>query len=297
RHLEPEVVAEWGDERHPAYVRVPLTAYGELIGVVVAAVENADCELSHRQRTVLSALGTIGATALRTCGVFAQQEERWVGLIAALCRAVHSMDAFKREHARRVADIAVVLARALGQQDRDALQLIRVAGIVHDIGKVALPPQLFKKKGRLRNSERQQMQQHCELGADLLSEVPQLQRLSQIVLHHHEHFDGGGYPGGLAGSEIPIESRIIAVADAYDAMTNERPFRAAMSHGEAIRRIREAAMTQFDPSVVKVFLDLFESEQHRDLLLAASFQDVANWTPNPKTPAVSESLGLVTNPQ
>lgn len=297
RHLEPEVVAEWGDERVPAFVRVPLTAYGELTGVVLAAVDNPECELTHRQRTILAALGTIGATALRTCGVFAQQEERWVGLIAALCRAVHSLDAFKREHACRVADIAVVLARALGQQDRDALQLIRVAGLVHDIGKVALPPQLFKKKGRLRNSERQQMQEHCARGAELLSEVPQLQRLSQIVMHHHEHFDGGGYPEGLAGAEIPIESRIIAVADAYDAMTNERPFRAALSHAEAIRRIREAAMSQFDPAVVKVFLDLFESEQHRDLLLAASFQDVANWTPNPKTPAIADHPGLVAAPR
>jgi len=286
RHLEPETAADWGDERYPAYVRVPLTAYGELLGVVVAAVDQPGFELLQRQRTVLAALGTIGATALRTCGVFAQQEERWVGLIEAMCRAIHSQDAFKREHARRVADISVILARALGQQDRDALQLIRVAGLVHDIGKIGLPPQLFNKKGRLRAGERQQLQQHCRMGADLLTAVPQLQRLSTVVLHHHEHFDGGGYPEGLAGSEIPIESRIISVADAYDAMTSDRPYRTALSHAEAIRRIREAALAQFDPAVVQVFLDLFESEQHRDLLLAASFQDVANWTPSSKISAL-----------
>lgn len=294
QQVEPEVVPGRPDELYPAYVRVPMTAYGELIGVAVAPVEESEFELGQRQKTILSALGTIGATALRTCGVFARQEEGWVGLIESLCRAIHSNDAFKQSHGRKVADMAVVLARALGQQDRDALQLMRVAGMVHDIGKVGLPAQLFKKKGRLRAGERKQMQEHCRIGAELLTSVTQLQHLSKIVRHHHEHFDGGGYPDGLAGTEIPIESRIIAVADAYDAMTHDRPFRPALTHDEAIRRIRDGAMTQFDPAVVSVFLELFESEAHCDMLLSASFHDVASWTPNPKTPApldVGQKIG------
>lgn len=290
RNVDPEVANDSSDERgNKKTVRLPLMAYGELIGVVVSYIEEPEFEISARQQTILSALGTIGATALRTCDVYAQQEERWVGLIEALCGAIHSVDAFKRRHACRVADIAVIVARALGQQDRDELQLIRVAGLVHDIGKVGLPVALFKKKGRLRNAERTQMQEHCKIGANILASVPQLHRLATVVMHHHEHFDGGGYPEGLAGSEIPIESRIIAVADAYDAMTNERPFRAALSHDEAIRRIRESALSQFDPSVVNVFLDLFESQAHKDLLLQASFHDVANWTPNRKSPTIAEN--------
>jgi putative nucleotidyltransferase with HDIG domain len=284
RHFEPEVIEE-NDAQFPASVRVPMTAYGELIGVASASLTEIGAELSARQATILSALGTIGATALRTCGVFAQQEEHWVGLIQALCRAIHSNDAFKQSHARQVADIAVIVARAMGQQDRDALQLIRVAGLVHDVGKIGLPTYLFKKKGRLRAGERAQMQEHCRIGAELLAAVPQLERLADIVLRHHEHFDGGGYPGGLAGSEIPIESRIIAVADAYDAMTHDRPFRAALPHAEAIRRIREGAMSQFDPSVVTVFLELFESESRRDRLLAANFHEIASWSSSIKIPA------------
>jgi diguanylate cyclase (GGDEF)-like protein/putative nucleotidyltransferase with HDIG domain len=292
RNLDTVEVCPPTDDDEIPKLRIGLVSFGELIGVIVSDLEPSEQGISDRQRTVLSALSTIGATALRTCGTYLQQEDRWVGLIEALARAIHSVDAFQRKHARRVADIAVVLARALGQQDRDELQMIRVAGLVHDIGKIGLPKTLFTKKGRLRGTERAQMQEHCKLGADILDTAPDLQRLAKVVLHHHEHYDGGGYPDGLAGSEIPIESRIIAVADAYDAMTNERPFRAALSHDEAIRRLRAASVSQFDPAVVGMFVELFEHAAHRDLLLEASFHDVANWTPNRKTPSVAENSSL-----
>jgi putative nucleotidyltransferase with HDIG domain len=268
RAVEPFII-EPQHANGATLVRLPMVAFGQVSGVLEANCNCGQPPLSRRERTVLSALGVIGATALKNCDLYERLESRWMGLIAALCRTIHSYDAYKLDHAERVSRFAVEIARVMGQCDADELQLIRVAGLVHDIGKVGLPPRLFEKRGRLRTSERKLLQQHCHIGADLLDSIPQMEQLAEIVRRHHEHYDGGGYPDGLAGHEIPIESRIIAVADAYDAMTSRRPFRPAFSHDEAVRRIRAASGTQFDPAVATVFVELFGGDMGRALLLNA----------------------------
>jgi HD-GYP domain-containing protein (c-di-GMP phosphodiesterase class II) len=132
-------------------------------------------------------------------------------------------------------------------------QLVDLCGLVHDIGKIGLPPGLLEKPGALTPEERVQMEDHSAIGERILANVEDYSEIAVIVRHHHERWDGAGYPDGLSGSEIPMISRVLAVADAYDAMTSDRPYRAALPSGEARRRLQEGAGTQFDADVVAAF--------------------------------------------
>ena len=145
-------------------------------------------------------------------------------------------------------DIAARLGLSEGDQ-----QLVHVCGLVHDIGKIGLPPGLLEKPGALTLEERRQMEQHSEIGERILANVDDYGPIAKIVRYHHERMDGQGYPDGLVGDEIPLISRIIAVADAYNAMTSDRPYRDAMPSRVARLRLAQAVETQFDTTVVAAF--------------------------------------------
>ncbi len=253
-HVTMEPIGPGGVSR--PVVRVPLQASGVFLGVVEAVPQGGEPTLTPRQQSVLVALSAIGCTALRNCNRHVAQQLRWVRLIEALCHTIHSVHPYMRDHAERVSVLAVKIAREMGQSNEDELQRIQLAGLLHDIGKIGLPRALFEKRGRLRTGERRRIQEHCELGESILRRVPDMEQLARVVRHHHEHFDGGGYPDGLAGDEIPLESRIIALAEARDAMRSKRPFRDVLSEAETCRRLREASGTQFDPAVVSAYLTL-----------------------------------------
>jgi putative nucleotidyltransferase with HDIG domain len=127
----------------------------------------------------------------------------------------------------------------------------RQAAVLHDIGKIHIPSSILCKPGKLSEHEWEIMRRHPEIGAEMLSGISGLERVRAAVLAHHERFDGRGYPAGLAGDEIPAEARLISVVDAYDAMTNDRPYRKALSHEEAITELEAGAGSQFDPFVVE----------------------------------------------
>ena len=179
---------------------------------------------------------------------------RWSGLLEAACGAAWANDSYKREHAPQVSKLAVRLAQELGQNDEDQLELIHLAALLQDIGEFQVPRRIREKKGKLRASERRCVQQHSRASAEVLGKAADTERIAEIILHHHEHYDGTGYPEGLAGEKIPIESRILAVADAYVAMTSNRSYRKAMSDTQAIAEIVASAGTQFDRVVVDALL-------------------------------------------
>jgi putative nucleotidyltransferase with HDIG domain len=171
---------------------------------------------------------------------------------SALVATLDARDRYTAGHSAAVAiyaqDIAVRMGLSSEQQ-----QLAHVAGLVHDIGKIGLPAGLLEKPGALTLDERREMQRHAEIGERILANVATYSEIASIVRHHHERFDGGGYPDGLEGDEIPLLSRIIAVADAYNAMTSDRPYRDAMPSQVARLRLAQAVETQFDTSVVAAF--------------------------------------------
>ncbi len=183
--------------------------------------------------------------------------ETFFGAITSLAQALDAKDRYTYGHSERVTEIAVILGEEMGLAEGD-LEDLRVAGLVHDIGKMGISEEVLNKKGRLTDEEFEQVRKHPALGEQILRPVIQSERVLSFVRHHHERFDGRGYPDGLAGEEIPFGARLLAVADAYDAMTSDRLYRMAMSADEARQQLRENRGGQFDPEIVDVFLAVQE---------------------------------------
>jgi HD-GYP domain-containing protein (c-di-GMP phosphodiesterase class II) len=162
-------------------------------------------------------------------------------------------------HSTRLAEWAIRVARRLGIPESDLYQ-IEVAALLHDIGKIGIPDAILKKEGKLTDEERTLMNKHPEYSWSILRMFSGLEKASLYALHHHESYNGAGYPGGLKGEEIPIGSRIVSVIDAYDAMISNRCYRKGLSHEEAVKRLGEGGGTQFDPNVVQTFMEIAKQE-------------------------------------
>jgi HD-GYP domain-containing protein (c-di-GMP phosphodiesterase class II) len=170
-----------------------------------------------------------------------------------LCAALDLRDQATKGHSLRVARLAVAVGEQMSLAD-DGLTHLEQAAMLHDLSKMGLSDVILDKPGPLDEDEWEEMQKHPEIAYQIVRDIPFLQRAGEVMLHHHERFDGGGYPRGLVGEEIPLGARIFAVVDAYDAMTSDRSYRPAGSHGSAVREIKRNSGTQFDPRVVEAFL-------------------------------------------
>lgn len=177
------------------------------------------------------------------------------GVVRTIADALDARDEHLYGHARRVSGYATAIARRMGLS-AEVHEQVSLAGLLHDIGKIATPDSILLKPALLTDEEHAIVELHSERGARMLAGVPEMEEVASAVRHHHEHFDGTGYPERLVGEQIPLASRIILVADAYDAMTNPRPFREAFDHEDAIKIINTNAGTQFDPLVVQAFCGL-----------------------------------------
>lgn len=181
-----------------------------------------------------------------------QLQHATMATVEALAAAVDAKDPYTRGHSQRVSLYAAAIAEAMRLGSADVAR-VRLAGLLHDVGKIGVPDTILTKTGPLEDEEYSVLQKHPVTGERMLASVPFLREILPAVRHHHERWDGKGYPDGLATRSIPTEATILAVADAFDAMTTSRPYRAAHSFKEACRRIREGAGTQFDPLVVGAF--------------------------------------------
>jgi diguanylate cyclase (GGDEF)-like protein len=170
---------------------------------------------------------------------------------ASLAKAVDARDAYTGSHSERVGELAARIARRLGI-DEPQIELTRLAASLHDLGKLAIPEEILRKPGALNESERLVLQRHPQIGYRMLESLG-VEPIAEWVLHHHERWDGGGYPDRLRGDDIPLGARIIFVADAYDAMTSERVYRKPLSEREALEELERCAGSQFDPTIVEAF--------------------------------------------
>ncbi len=184
--------------------------------------------------------------------------QAYIHAMATVAGIVEVRDGYTAEHIERVGMYAYALARRLGWNATDAEQA-RIAGILHDIGKIDIPPHILNKAGPLTDEEWEQIKQHPEMGAMLLTALTDFPGIADGVHCHHERYDGTGYPDGLIGDNIPEIARIIAVVDAFDAMTTERPYRAAVTSAQALELLQQNAGTQFDPAMVVIFHDLWRT--------------------------------------
>jgi cyclic di-GMP phosphodiesterase len=186
------------------------------------------------------------------------QLEHTENVIFMLAQAVEAKDAYTEGHLRRLRSYGEQLALACGLGYND-VRAVRYGGILHDIGKIGISEAILLKPGALDDDEIAQIRRHPEIGARIISQMRFARDVGPIILGHHENWDGGGYPHGLGGEDIPIGARIITIVDAYDAMTTDRPYRKALDLPEVLRRLRAGRGTQFDPNVLDVFLDLLTS--------------------------------------
>lgn len=185
-----------------------------------------------------------------------------LGTYHALASAIDTKDSYTGDHSTKVADLAVEVGRAL-RLPAEMIDEIRMGARLHDLGKIGVPDAILMKPGPLSPDEQAVMRRHAEAGFSILQQAPLSDYVRQAVRHTHERWDGRGYPDGLRGDAIPLLARIIGVADAYEAMTSDRPYRRGMSSQTAIRRLRADAGSHFDPVIVDVFITLLEQQEDR----------------------------------
>lgn len=190
-------------------------------------------------------------------GALSELEMLSVGTIRALADALDAKCDYTAGHSLRVSRIAVLIGRQLGLTD-EHLRDLELGGILHDIGKIGVPESILWKPDKLTDEEKSIMSRHPVKSAEIIGDLKGLKRAREYVKHHHEYYDGNGYPDGLSGETIPIGARIILVSDAYDAMTTDRPYRNAIGHVRAIEELKKLAGKQFDPTVVNALLALTE---------------------------------------
>ncbi|SDF28043.1 HD-GYP domain-containing protein [Sporolituus thermophilus] len=189
-------------------------------------------------------------------GIDSPREVFLSAVIKALVNALEARDRYIYRHSAGVAVLAGKIASKLVWSEKEAYY-IELASLLHDIGKIGMPDAVLGKPGSLTPEEWELMRRHPDIGADIIADIPGMVSVADIVRHHHERWDGRGYPAGLAGAAIPLGARIVAVADSFQAMVSDRPYRARRSAIQAMQEIKAAAGSQFDPAVVEAFIDVF----------------------------------------
>jgi diguanylate cyclase (GGDEF)-like protein len=237
----------WPDPR-PVLI-APVRWDPDGVAVLLAVTDRT---YSERDFRLARGVADMASLAMGNAARFQDLEKAFLQTIEVLANALEAKDEYTSGHAREVAEFSIAVGRELGLLE-DELRTLELAGIFHDIGKIGVASNIINKPGPLDPDEMAEMQKHPALGAQILEPVEFLQPVRPIVRAGHERWDGMGYPDGLLGEDIPLGARIIFVCDAYHAMTSDRSYRKALPEEEALRRLREAAGSQFDPSVVEAF--------------------------------------------
>ncbi|MBN8597142.1 MAG: HD-GYP domain-containing protein [Planctomycetes bacterium] len=250
----------------------PITFDDNVVGLLVAGSKQTENgEIASPEMQFLDAVAEFIGTFHENAARFFEQRAMSIGTIEALTAAIDAKDPYTRGHSERVAALSKQIALAYGIDEAEA-ERIRTAGIVHDVGKIGVPERVLCKPGKLDDEEFALIKMHPEIGHRILKGVLLLEHTLPGVLHHHERFDGRGYPHRLVGERIPLQARIIGIADTFDAMSSSRSYRPAMPREKVLAEIERCAGSQFDPSVVEAFkrIDLGEYDRLMSRQAAAS---------------------------
>jgi diguanylate cyclase (GGDEF)-like protein/putative nucleotidyltransferase with HDIG domain len=248
-----EIVQHFEIPREEDALLVPLVHKGQPVALLTLGLKRADLPYSSEDIALLSTVASQLAIATENAQLYGRMRALYLSGIRTLAATVDAKDSYTHGHSERVAGYARAIALALGLPQLE-VETIELAGLLHDIGKIGVPDAILQKPGRLDPDERTLIEQHADLGARILSDNPALMPLVPLVRHHHERWDGRGYPSGLKGEEIPIGAAIICVADTFDTMTTDRPYRRAPGLEEARAEIAKCSGGQFAPHVVEAFL-------------------------------------------
>ncbi len=255
----PVIVTEMGAQPIPGagqVLVVPVLRTDGLAGMLFAGDKRGDDnQVSSYDIQLLEAAAGYVAAFLDNAVLYADQRRLFLGTLEALTASIDAKDRYTCGHSERVAHLSERLALASGYSAADA-DRVRIAGLIHDVGKIGVPEAVLGKAGKLSDAEFTAIKQHPQIGHRILKDIPLLADVLPGVLHHHERWDGRGYPSGLCAEEIPQLARVIALADTFDAMSSNRSYRAAMQRDQVLEEIRKCAGAQFDPALVPAFLTL-----------------------------------------
>lgn len=241
---------------------LPLQGKGGMVGALML-LSHKKGSAFRRELPILEYFASQTALAIDNARLYQQVQDLFISAIKALADAVDAKDAYTHGHSQDIAELVTMVARELKLPPREE-EKVRLAGLLHDVGKIGIPDAILHKPGKLDPSERAIMMTHVTLGASIIDKPGPLQDLVTIVRHHHERYDGRGYPDGLRGSEIPIGSAILAAADAFDAMTSHRSYHAARPIDAALAELTRHSGTQFHPEVVKMLERIVHRERQAD---------------------------------
>jgi putative nucleotidyltransferase with HDIG domain len=240
-------------------IYVPLTIRGNIIGLLGICRTSSEQPFTPSEEEFVSVLSGQAAVAIENAHLYKKLEQSYLSMIIALSGVVEAKDLYTDKHMKDIAEYSVEIANKLGLSDVD-IENIRKAALLHDIGKISVPDHILMKPDKLSDEEMDIIKKHPSNGAKLIEPVEPLKHARELIKHHQECFDGSGYPEGLRGEDIPLGARIIAVADAFGAMTTDRPYRKALSIADAVEELERCAGTQFDPNLVKIFISVLQEK-------------------------------------
>ena len=276
QNCEPIILSDVGSEERHAFpypvssiLCVPLVTDDKGIGMLVASDKLSGEEFWSQELKLMGVFALEAAASIRKAQLYEVIRALYIHTVEALASAIDAKDPYTFGHSNRVARFSMAICEELGMSRKDVRQ-VELAAILHDIGKIGTPESILQKPGRLTPEEMLIIREHPAKGAQILSNISELRDVITWIRHHHEWYDGNGYPDRIAADEIPLQARVIAVADSFDAMTSDRPYRKGMTADVAIGKMEECSGSQFDPHLLRIFKTVVETGrlsfylEHRD---------------------------------
>ncbi|MDD5686349.1 MAG: GAF domain-containing protein [Elusimicrobia bacterium] len=250
--------------RYPSrsFISVPLKIKNKVIGVLNVNREKEGEKFNENDLRLLQLLAGQAATTIENIELYQSLQRLYFETMQTLAKAIDAKDSYTREHVDRSGYFAKLVAKEIHLPE-SMIKHIEYAAMMHDIGKIGVKEEILLKTSKLTDSEREEIKKHPLIGERIIAPIEFLAPIAPLILYHHEWFNGSGYAEGLVGEEIPIGARIVAVIDAYDAMTSDRPYRKALPQEIAIAELKKGAGSQFDPKIVSAFLRIIEKENKK----------------------------------
>jgi len=239
-----------------SFMCVPLKIRDKVFGVLVAFVTHGEVRFSEKDLYYLSVMTQNAAQAIENLALYENIYENLFATLYGFISVLNARDSYTQQHSNRVTDISTIIGRELGCSTEE-LDMLNVAGRLHDIGKIGIRDEILLKPDKLTKEEFEKIKEHPSIGANIIKNLGFWNREIDIIKCHHERFDGSGYPVGLKGEEIPLLSRILSIADVYDALASDRPYRKRMDEKIILAYLQGGSGTQFDPKIVEIFLKLY----------------------------------------
>lgn len=246
-------------EQMSSCICMPLTIRGKIIGLICIMRVSDEYPFTAADVEFISVLSGQAAAAIENARLYEKLEESYLSTIVTLSGVVEAKDLYTDKHMKDIAEYSVEIAKKLRLSEHD-IENIRKAALLHDLGKVSVPDSILMKAGKLSEEEMEIIRKHPAAGAKMIESVEPLKQAQEIIKYHQECFDGSGYPDGLKGEDIPLGARIVAVADAFGAMTTDRPYRNALSTEEAVSELKRFAGKQFDLHIVEIFISVLKDK-------------------------------------